>query len=239
MSTHFNLRFFQCELCDASFSRKWTLKKHLFTHTGEKPFACDICHKKFSDKSNLSTHYKKHEKKSTTTATPKHIANNDNLNLSFLVESDFCDKNMTLFDTCTFMTFPPDCKNGENEDFLHSDKLTNCNSEQTVLNTSVCSNYQPNHFIETVLKPSCFKPSSGKNQICSPFEDNKEYDNNVCNYPNAYEELNFQGDDFFEFANIDCDLDDQLDDPNKIINELFIVKDNNFINNNFSLNFSL
>lgn len=60
MSTHFNLRFFHCEKCGASFSRKWTLSKHYYTHTGEKPFNCQHCPKKFADKSNLTTHMKKH-----------------------------------------------------------------------------------------------------------------------------------------------------------------------------------
>ncbi len=60
MSTHYDLRTFECPTCKVSFSRKWTLKKHIYTHTGEKPFACDSCGKRFADKSNLTTHLKKH-----------------------------------------------------------------------------------------------------------------------------------------------------------------------------------
>ena len=62
MSTHFNLRYFKCDHCEASFSRKWTLKKHSYTHTGEKPFKCRFCKKKFADKSNMATHMKRHLK---------------------------------------------------------------------------------------------------------------------------------------------------------------------------------
>jgi uncharacterized Zn-finger protein len=65
-STHFDLRFFSCDICGLSFSRKWTLKKHSYTHTGEKPFECRVCKRKFADKSNLSTHIKKHKENSTT-----------------------------------------------------------------------------------------------------------------------------------------------------------------------------
>lgn len=64
INRHFNVRPFKCDLCDASFGRKNTLKTHYLIHSGEKPHVCPFpnCGKRFTEKGNMRTHYKIHEK---------------------------------------------------------------------------------------------------------------------------------------------------------------------------------
>ncbi|KAJ9058436.1 hypothetical protein DSO57_1036696 [Entomophthora muscae] len=38
---------FACDHCDASFSRKNSLKRHLFTHNHERPYSCTSCSRAF------------------------------------------------------------------------------------------------------------------------------------------------------------------------------------------------
>ena len=46
-----------CEICDATFTKGYNLKKHIESiHEGIKPFECSTCYKTFSHKYNLKSH---------------------------------------------------------------------------------------------------------------------------------------------------------------------------------------
>lgn len=57
-------RPFQCPVpsCHGRFQRKFTLREHMKTHTGEKPYQCAIrsCAKRFSTSGNLARHRRLH-----------------------------------------------------------------------------------------------------------------------------------------------------------------------------------
>lgn len=56
MRCHTNVRPFQCDLCDMSFTQRGNLQKHREIHQGIKRFTCDHCGNKYSKKYNLMVH---------------------------------------------------------------------------------------------------------------------------------------------------------------------------------------
>ena len=49
-----------CPVCGRWFARRWNMRLHYRTHTGEKPYKCDICGHEFSGKSNWNRHMRTH-----------------------------------------------------------------------------------------------------------------------------------------------------------------------------------
>lgn len=49
-----------CTQCGYVARDKTNLRKHMYTHTGEKPYACQHCNYKTTQSSNLHTHVRRH-----------------------------------------------------------------------------------------------------------------------------------------------------------------------------------
>ncbi len=52
---------FQCEVCNKMLESISSLKRHLYTHTGEKSVVCDVCGKVLKDRGSLRQHRVQHE----------------------------------------------------------------------------------------------------------------------------------------------------------------------------------
>jgi len=56
LENHAGNKPFCCIWCGRGFAQLSTLKRHYQTHTGLKPFPCQICGRSFGDKVNLNNH---------------------------------------------------------------------------------------------------------------------------------------------------------------------------------------
>ena len=61
---------FQCQTCNATFSRKSNLKQHERIHTGVNPFQCQTCNATFSRKSCLVKHERIHTRECLFSVKP-------------------------------------------------------------------------------------------------------------------------------------------------------------------------
>lgn len=53
-------RPFSCSQCGEQFGRRFNLRRHVRTHTGEGPFTCPVCARSFKQRKNLLKHARVH-----------------------------------------------------------------------------------------------------------------------------------------------------------------------------------
>lgn len=64
LNTHFEMKQFRCNICDFSFARSYSLRKHLLLHNNsEEEYKCSKCAKVFVTKQHLKLHKHSHVRK--------------------------------------------------------------------------------------------------------------------------------------------------------------------------------
>lgn len=43
----------KCTVCSKEYSKRWSLKMHMFSHSNEKPYKCDMCRLTFARRDKL------------------------------------------------------------------------------------------------------------------------------------------------------------------------------------------
>ncbi|KAL1467874.1 hypothetical protein MTO96_025909 [Rhipicephalus appendiculatus] len=51
---------YACPYCPYTSVRRYTVKLHQRTHTGERPFVCNVCSRRFVQRTHLMVHQKRH-----------------------------------------------------------------------------------------------------------------------------------------------------------------------------------
>lgn len=58
---HLRQKSYCCDVCGVKFPRIGNLNRHRRVHTGEKPFHCEICNSHFGTKYRLTEHLRRHK----------------------------------------------------------------------------------------------------------------------------------------------------------------------------------
>ncbi|KAH7974351.1 hypothetical protein HPB49_014364 [Dermacentor silvarum] len=53
-------QLYACSYCPYTSVRRYTVKLHERTHTGERPFVCNVCSRRFGQRTHLMVHQKRH-----------------------------------------------------------------------------------------------------------------------------------------------------------------------------------
>lgn len=57
MDTHLGVKH-TCEICQKDYSKRWSLKVHMFSHSKDKPHRCPICKTGFARRDKFKNHLK-------------------------------------------------------------------------------------------------------------------------------------------------------------------------------------
>ena len=89
-----------CHLCGYVARDKTNLRKHLYTHTGEKPYQCKVCQYKTTQSSNLHTHNRRHHPSLNldVVSSPPHTAIGGGSNIHRSIQSSSLPYNDTSVD---------------------------------------------------------------------------------------------------------------------------------------------
>ncbi|CAL6348557.1 unnamed protein product [Bathycoccus prasinos] len=60
MLIHTNERLYECDVCEKAFRESGHLKRHMRTYTNERPYECDVCEKRFTQSDSLKIHKRIH-----------------------------------------------------------------------------------------------------------------------------------------------------------------------------------
>lgn len=112
LDTHFGVKH-KCDICDKEYSKRSSLKIHMFEHTDDKPFQCLDCMEKFARRDKYKAHLKKAHNKILVKNEVKEVVKLDNCteavisnNKEIIVEIQdiIGDDNSNVSDTINYKT---------------------------------------------------------------------------------------------------------------------------------------